>query len=60
MMPQTPADTRTPAWPGGGGRGLPEAGYAALSPIAAHGMWPISMVRVRVDHGAHMDWKENK
>ena len=43
MIPQTHAGTRTPACPGGGGRGLPETGLAALSrPIAAHGMWPIS------------------
>ena len=40
MMPQTHAGTRTPAWPGGGGRGLPETELAALSPIAiaTHGM----------------------
>ena len=45
MIPQTHAGTRTPAWPPGGGRGLPETGLAALSrptAIAAHGMWPIS------------------
>ena len=44
MMPQTRAGTRTPAWPGSRGRGLPETGLAALSPIAiaTHGMWPIS------------------
>ena len=45
MIPQTHAGTRTPAWPGGGARGLPETGLAALSrpiAIAAHGMWPIS------------------
>ena len=49
MMPQTRAGTRTPAWPGSRGRGLPETGLAALSPIAiaAHGMWPISMARAR-------------
>ena len=40
MMPQTHADTRTPAWPGGEERGLPKTGLAALGPIAiaTHGM----------------------
>ena len=53
MIPQTRAGTRTPAWPRGGARDLPETGLAALSrptAIAAHGMWPIltyaSMARV--------------
>ena len=40
MMPETHVDTHTPAWPGWGGRGLPETGLAALSPIviATHSM----------------------
>ena len=56
MIPQTRAGTRTPAWPRGGARGLPETGLAALSrpiAIAAHGMWrPISTSMARVDRRA--------
>ena len=46
MMPQTRAGTRTPAWPGSRGCGLPGTGLATLSPIAiaAHGMWPICTI----------------